>query len=83
MSCSDFDKVQRIYVSAKETLGEVLSAVEFLDYEALALTKKHFGYPNPVKPAPLYVLVETSGSCDHHDKEVRAVGAGRWLPLQT
>ena len=56
--------------TAKAALGEIMSAFEFLDQQALQLTLQHLpeaSDPMPGKPAPIYVLLETSGSSEDHD----------------
>ena len=55
---------------AKAALGEILSAFEFLDQQALQLTLEHLpeaADPLPGQSHPLYVLLETSGSNSEHD----------------
>ena len=57
---------------ARQKLGEILSAFEFLDRESLELTLAHLvGVRNPLPDAraPFYLLVETSGSSEEHDSE--------------
>lgn len=41
-----------------------------MDEESMHQVEKHLAMRNPISPYPFYVLVETSGSHDHHDKEV-------------
>ncbi|XP_064382406.1 D-2-hydroxyglutarate dehydrogenase, mitochondrial-like [Halichondria panicea] len=69
MGCNDFEQVKRVYTTAKRMLGEVLSAVEFLDSHCQRVVEQHCHLPNPISPSPFYALVETSGSNDEHDKE--------------
>jgi len=76
MGCSDFEKVKRILVTAKSMLGEVLSAFEFMDSVSMEIVEKHLRHRNPISAHPFYVLVETSGSHEPHDKEVG--GCVRW-----
>ena len=49
------------------------AAVEFLDSKCMELVVKHLGYSRPIQPANFYLLVETSGSHEQHDKEVLGV----------
>ena len=55
--------------TARSTLGEILSAVEFLDRAALdATTRAHPGIEDPLQTdAPFRVLVETAGCDATHD----------------
>lgn len=66
-----FDAVVQTLVKARSGLGEVLSAFEFMDDAALNFAVTH-GATYPMESRyPFYALVETSGSNDDHDKEVR------------
>lgn len=64
-----FDNVLEIMRLAKEQLGEIISACEFMDNDAvMSVKQKHltmWGVPNK----PYYVLIETAGHCDLHDEE--------------
>eukprot|EP00803_Ostreobium_quekettii_P000947 evm.model.scf_12EXC.5 EVM.evm.TU.scf_12EXC.5 scf_12EXC:51191-53645(-) len=71
LSCKSFPDVLHIFRLAKQHLGEVLSAVEFLDRESLVTALEHMpGIRNPLPDgtSPFYMLVETSGSSETHDK---------------
>lgn len=48
-------------------------AVEVLDSYCQRVVETHCHLPNPIKPAPFYTLVETSGSNDEHDNEVSCI----------
>ena len=69
--------VCRVYKSARSELGEILSAMEFLDKSCLDIVLKeltHLRHPlqnvdDDVCDSPFYLLIETSGSNDQHDKE--------------
>jgi len=37
----------------------------------MELVVKHLGYSRPLPPNKFYTLIETSGSNDEHDKQVR------------
>ena len=63
--------------TAKAALGEILSAFEFLDRQALQLTMEHLpeaADPLPGKQAPIYIILETSGSNEEHDHAKLQVG---------
>ena len=46
------------------------TAVEFMDGMCMEVVVEELALHNPLSPHPFYVLVETSGSHDQHDKEV-------------
>lgn len=57
---------------AKQNLGEILSAMEFMDTEAFRLPFRHF--PDLKNPFPdsadqIYLLIETLGSNNAHDRD--------------
>ncbi|KAL3143740.1 hypothetical protein ABBQ32_003572 [Trebouxia sp. C0010 RCD-2024] len=65
-----FQHAQQVFQKAKQHLGEILSAFEFLDHPSLIMTLKHL--PNIKNPlpdiqTPIYLVVETSGSNLEHD----------------
>jgi hypothetical protein len=64
--------LMQVFVRARQKLGEILSAFEFFDQQALDLTLKHLeGTRNPLPDTqtPFYLVVETSGSNEAHDSE--------------
>jgi len=69
----DFESVQRTFVEARIQLGEILSAVEFVDRRALEMVVEHTPGDGSKMPLddeyPFYVLIETSGSNADHDQE--------------
>ena len=71
LACRDFDEVRKVLTTARSTLGEILSAVEFLDRGALDATlRAHPGIEDPLQTdAPFRVLVETAGCHEAHDSE--------------
>ncbi|XP_028161858.1 D-2-hydroxyglutarate dehydrogenase, mitochondrial-like [Ostrinia furnacalis] len=64
-----FDNILKLYKSAKSSLGEILSAFEMADHDAISITVKNLNLPNPISEYPFYVLVETHGSDEGHDGE--------------
>ncbi|KAL5713355.1 D-2-hydroxyglutarate dehydrogenase [Ranunculus cassubicifolius] len=63
---------KKLLLEAKRNLGEVLSAFEFLDNESMDMVLTHLeGVRNPLPPTihNFYVLIETTGSNETHDKE--------------
>eukprot|EP00879_Flechtneria_rotunda_P026430 GHRR01028181.1.p1 GENE.GHRR01028181.1~~GHRR01028181.1.p1 ORF type:complete len:484 (+),score=127.00 GHRR01028181.1:517-1968(+) len=81
LQCASFAAVQQVLKNAKQQLGEILSAVEFLDQEAMNIYLGHSeGAVNPLAQSaeaaaaadsggPFYMVVETQGSSETHDKE--------------
>jgi D-2-hydroxyglutarate dehydrogenase len=71
LACEDFASVQKAFVEAKKNLGEVLSAVEFMDRQSLDMVLSQQDWTkDPLEtPSPFYVLIETSGSNADHDME--------------
>ncbi|XP_049866142.1 D-2-hydroxyglutarate dehydrogenase, mitochondrial isoform X1 [Pectinophora gossypiella] len=65
----NFDNVLKLYRSAKASLGEILSAFEMADREAITSTSKNLKLPNPLSEYPFYVLLETHGSDEEHDAD--------------
>jgi len=64
VSCKSFDDVLQILSKAKTHLGDVLQAVEFMDYESVKCVLGEFPsskYPFS-KPYPHYALVEIASA---------------------
>lgn len=73
LSVPDFESCQKILIAAKQKLGEILSAYEFLDDMAyqMVLTQQKERVRHPLASgefSPFYVLFETHGSNADHDK---------------
>ncbi|XP_043241872.1 D-2-hydroxyglutarate dehydrogenase, mitochondrial-like [Amphibalanus amphitrite] len=64
-----FHKVLGIMRMTKAHLGELTSACEFMDNEAVMSVKKKYLSAWGVPSKPFYVLIETAGQCDMHDEE--------------
>mmetsp|Transcript_16768 Transcript_16768/g.48601 ORF Transcript_16768/g.48601 Transcript_16768/m.48601 type:complete len:502 (+) Transcript_16768:20-1525(+) len=71
LAVDSYESVLTVFKEAKGHLAEILSAVEFLDDQALDLTLEHLhGARNPLESrAPFYMLIEVSGSNEEHDAE--------------
>jgi FAD/FMN-containing dehydrogenase len=93
LQCPNFAAVQHVLATAKRQLGEILSAVEFLDSASLSLATTLLpGVSNPLdntgsaapaeaaaqgaaggggtgESGPMYMVIETQGSNERHDKE--------------
>lgn len=72
LACQSFDEIQATFLSAKHHLGEILSAVEFLDRESLDMVlSQQMDARDPLEASnsPFYILIETAGSKDEHDRE--------------
>ncbi|PIA55903.1 hypothetical protein AQUCO_00700314v1 [Aquilegia coerulea] len=63
---------KKLLSESKRKLGEVLSAFEFLDNQSMDMVLTYLdGVRNPLPPSVhnFYVLIETTGSNETHDKE--------------
>jgi D-2-hydroxyglutarate dehydrogenase len=72
LACDDFESCQNVLKEAKLQLGEILSAFEFIDRPALDIALSHLSGtrdPLPESWKSFYLLIETTGSNDTHDKE--------------
>ncbi|OQR88185.1 D-2-hydroxyglutarate dehydrogenase, mitochondrial precursor [Achlya hypogyna] len=71
LGCESFDAVKAAFVQARQNLGEILSAVEFMDRQSLDMVmSQQPSLADPLESAcPFYVLLETSGSNEAHDME--------------
>lgn len=76
LACDSFGHVQQTLLLARRRLGEILSAVEFLDSESMAMVTAHLpDCRNPLEGSaagssaagPFYMLIETHGSNEVHD----------------
>ncbi|KAL8211158.1 hypothetical protein R6Q57_005595 [Mikania cordata] len=72
LACQDYISCQKLLFQAKRRLGEILSAFEFLDAQAMNLVLDHLDSvrnPLPSSIYSFYVLIETTGSNESNDKE--------------
>eukprot|EP01127_Copromyxa_protea_P009800 TRINITY_DN2333_c0_g2_i1.p1 TRINITY_DN2333_c0_g2~~TRINITY_DN2333_c0_g2_i1.p1 ORF type:complete len:495 (-),score=137.86 TRINITY_DN2333_c0_g2_i1:61-1545(-) len=71
LGTSSYELAQKILLKAKSELGEILSAFEFFDSHCMdLLLEDHKTKKNPLEDdCKFYVLIETSGSNETHDKE--------------
>ncbi|KAL8240529.1 hypothetical protein R6Q59_013884 [Mikania micrantha] len=72
LACQDYISCQKLLFQAKRRLGEILSAFEFLDAQAMNLALHHLDSvrnPLPSSIYNFYVLIETTGSNESNDKE--------------
>eukprot|EP01043_Picozoa_sp_COSAG02_P004899 COSAG02_NODE_130_length_34758_cov_80.817767_19_plen_432_part_00 len=79
VACPSFEHVLRVYATARETLGEVLSAIEFLDRHSIdAVLNARPDLRDPLPPSELdscstaqphqfFVIVESGGAHGAHD----------------
>lgn len=72
LACEDYISCQKLLFQAKRRLGEILSAFEFLDAQAMNLVLDHLESvrnPLPSSIYNFYILIETTGSNESNDKE--------------
>mmetsp|Transcript_9475 Transcript_9475/g.14210 ORF Transcript_9475/g.14210 Transcript_9475/m.14210 type:complete len:509 (+) Transcript_9475:32-1558(+) len=70
-STSSFEKVLQILVKARSELVDILSAIEFMDNGTMSVALEYLdGVRAPIEERDnFYVLIETSGSNEAHDRE--------------
>ena len=56
-----FEDLLMVLQEAKMSLGEILSAVEFMDAESMRLVNTHLKLTNPIENNHFYMLIETAG----------------------
>lgn len=67
---SNYENVLRAFTTAKQRLGEILSAFELMDHRTQDIVKRHGGSVHPIEGEhPFFCLLETSGSNKDHDDE--------------
>ncbi|CAM9943725.1 unnamed protein product, partial [Discosporangium mesarthrocarpum] len=71
LACPSFEDVGRLLVLARQRLGEICSAIEFMDADAVKLTLERCELVHSplATDYPHYILVETLGSNETHDTE--------------
>lgn len=85
LGLSSFEAVLACFGAARRDLGEVLSAVEFLDAESYELVNRHLGgRPPPLAPGSRhYMLLELSGRCVCSGLRWIATDGRGWPPMVT
>lgn len=71
LSCDDYISCQKLLLAARRSLGEIISAFEFMDRQCIDLAMTHLeGVHNPLPHSPykFYILIETTGSDESYDK---------------
>ena len=61
--------MRRLFSRAREDLGEILSAFEFIDNSCLVCLEENLKLTPPVDQSPFAVVIETHGSNSTHDFE--------------
>ncbi|ORX74805.1 D-lactate dehydrogenase 3 [Linderina pennispora] len=70
LGLTDFCKIQRAFVLARQSLGEIISAFEFWEKRCNELVVEYEHYESPLETAHEFcVLIETRGSYMQHDVE--------------
>lgn len=69
LGCESFEMVRNTLACAKEELGEILAAFEFMDQQILdhVANKKKVPIQHGERNYPFCILVETQGSNGEHD----------------
>eukprot|EP01029_Cantina_marsupialis_P001500 TRINITY_DN11281_c0_g1_i1.p1 TRINITY_DN11281_c0_g1~~TRINITY_DN11281_c0_g1_i1.p1 ORF type:complete len:492 (-),score=183.90 TRINITY_DN11281_c0_g1_i1:389-1864(-) len=70
LACPSFDAVRKVVKKARTDLGEILSAVEFLENCCLEMEIEQLGVRSPFESkSAYYMMIESSGSNNDHDVE--------------
>uniref|UniRef100_A0A0N5AT80 D-2-hydroxyglutarate dehydrogenase, mitochondrial n=1 Tax=Syphacia muris TaxID=451379 RepID=A0A0N5AT80_9BILA len=70
LGCKTYHDCRRLLLAAKSGLGEILSAFEMIDSEAMRCVVENESLSNVLPTNPPYnVIIETMGSVEKHDKE--------------
>jgi FAD/FMN-containing dehydrogenases len=69
LACESFDMVRKTLTCAKDELGEILAAFEFIDEQMLDQVgnRKKIPVKHGERNYPFCILLETQGSNDEHD----------------
>lgn len=67
--CDSYHKLLKTLSLARNMLNEIIMSLEYLDNESIELVCKYMDMKNPISNFPFYILIETSGSNEVHDKE--------------
>jgi len=59
-----------VFQHCKKSLGEILSAFEFMDAESMNVITDNIKLSNPISSHPFYILIETSGTWYVLDRQV-------------
>lgn len=57
----NFTTVLEVFRECKKSLGEILSAFEFMDADSMNVITDNLRLNNPISSHHFYILVETSG----------------------
>ncbi len=73
LGISSFENVKQVYEKARYYLSEILSAIEFMDRNAVEISLEHGsddGITDPMEDIyPFYMIIETRGSDNDHNNE--------------
>jgi len=70
LGLDSWDNVLATQRRVRSDLGEIISAIEYLDSNCMQLTLEHQQVQNPLpEDYPFYMLIETHGNNNDHDQE--------------
>ncbi|XP_057652269.1 D-2-hydroxyglutarate dehydrogenase, mitochondrial-like isoform X2 [Diorhabda carinulata] len=69
LGLQNFNKALKTLKLLRYRLGEILSAIEMIDYCSMDFIKNVVGQQSPIGDYPFYLLIETSGSNALHNEE--------------
>eukprot|EP00116_Pleurobrachia_bachei_P000738 sb/3461000/ len=68
--CKSFEDVVQTYRLSRQSMGEIVSACEFMDRTCMKAVNENLSLSSPFPDEhPFYFIVETSGSNQEHDME--------------
>ena len=68
-SCESYGNILQALSLAKSRLSEIVSALEFIDQEAMLVMERYMALSCPITPSRFFFFIETSGSNYEHDRQ--------------
>ncbi|OXA50134.1 D-2-hydroxyglutarate dehydrogenase, mitochondrial [Folsomia candida] len=69
LGLDSYSKVLETYQKARNDLGEILSACEYIDNETMKCAEENMNLKAPISSYPYYMMIETAGSNAVHDED--------------
>ena len=68
-SCESYAELLKTLSLAKSRLSEIVSALEFIDQEAMLVMERYMSLSCPITPSRFFFFIETAGSNYEHDRQ--------------
>ena len=68
-SCGSYGELLKALSLAKSRLSEIVSALEFIDQEAMLVMERYMALSCPITQSRFFFFIETSGSNYEHDRQ--------------